>query len=106
MSAVGNNMGQGKAPPFPDWKNLLHGVCWCILCISLVFSQVASVQLREWNKKKNYSNVVAVMLLSLVVFVSGLSLIGYAWNRSCTSQKYAWVFFIYVMVVFARRVFW
>ena len=103
-------MGHGKAPPFPDWKNLLHGVCWCILCISLVFSQVASqwliVQLREWNKKKNYSNVVAVMLLSLVVFVLGLFLIGYAWNRSCSSQKYAWVFFICVVFVFARRVFW
>ena len=103
-------MGHGKAPPFPDWKNLLHGVCWYILCISLVFSQVASqwliVELREWNKKKNYSKVASVMLLSLVVFVSGLSLIGYAWDRSCTSQKYAWVFFIFVMVVFTRRVFW
>ena len=114
-------VGHRKAPPFPDWKNLLHGVCWCTLCISLVFSQVASqwliVQLREWKtkinsirveaeKRKNDSQVAAVMLLSLVVFVSGLSLICYAWDRTCTSQKYTWVFFICVMVVFARRVIW
>ena len=103
-------MGQGKAPPFPDWKNLLHGVCWCILCISLVFSQVASqwliVQLKEWNNKKNYSKVAAVMLLSLVVFISGFYLIDYAWKRCGTTQKYARVFFICVMVVLARRVVW
>ena len=68
-------------------------VCWYILSISLIFSQVASqwlvVQLKEWNKKKNYSKVAAVMLLSLVVFISGLYLIDYAWKRSVTTQKLA-----------------
>ena len=100
-------MGQGKAPPFPDWKNLLHGVCWCILCISLVFSQVASqwlfVQLREWKnssrveaeKRKNDSQVAAVMLLSIVVFIAGLSLIFFAWSRSSFEQDYyMWAFLI------------
>ena len=47
--------GHGKAPPFPDWKNLLHEVCWYILFISLLFSQVASqwliVQLRGGRLK-------------------------------------------------------
>ena len=80
--------GHGKAPPFPDWKNLLHEVCWYILFISLLFSQVASqwliVQPREWKikmdsseveaeKRKNDSQVAAVMLLSVVVFITGLS---------------------------------
>ena len=103
-------MGHGKAPAFSDWKNLLHKVCWYILSISLIFSQVASqwliVQLKEWNKKKNYSKVAAVMLLSLVVFISGFYLISYAWKCSGTTQKYARVFFICVMVVLARRVVW
>ena len=103
-------MGHGKAPAFSDWKNLLHKVCWYILSISLIFSQVASqwlvVQLKEWNKKKNYSKVAAVMLLSLVVFISGLYLIYYAWKRSGNTEKYALVFFICVMVVLVRRAVW
>ena len=112
-------MGQGKAPPFPDWKSLLHGVCWCILCISLVFSQVASqwliVQLREWKnssrveaeKRKNDSQVAAVMLLSIVVFITGLSLIFFAWSRSSFEQDYyMWAFFISAMLVLARRALW
>ena len=112
-------MGHGKAPPFPGWKNLLHGVCWCILCISLVFSQVASqwlvVQLREWKtkmnsgdeaeKKKYGGRVAAVMFFSIVVFVTGLSLIFFAWSRSSFKQDYyMWAFFISAMVVLARRV--
>ena len=113
-------IGQGKAPPFPDWKNLLHGLCWCILCISLVFSQVASqwlvVQLREWKtkmnssgveaeKKKYGSRVAAVMFFSIVVFVTGLSLIFFALSHSSFKQDYyMWAFFISAMVVLARRV--
>ena len=96
-------MGHGKAPPFPDWKNLLHEVCWYILFISLLFSQVASqwliVQLREWKikmdsseveaeKRKNDSQVAAVMLLSIVVFITGLSSIFFAWSRSTSKQDY------------------
>ena len=115
-------MGQGKALPFPDWKNLLHGVCWCILCISLVFSQVASqwliVQLREWKtkmnssrveaeKRKSDSQVAAVMLLSIVVFITGLFLIFCAWSRSSFEQDYyMWAFFISAMLVLARRALW
>ena len=112
-------MGDGKAPPFPDWKNLLHGVCWYILCISLVFSQVASqwliVQLRKWKnssrveaeKRKNDSQVAAVMLLSIVVFITGLSLIFFAWSRSSFEQDYyMWAFFISAMLVLARRALW
>ena len=112
-------MGHGKAPPFPDWKSLLHGVCWCILCISLVFSQVASqwliVQLREWKnssrveaeKRKNDSQVAAVMLLSIVVFITGLSLIFFAWSRSPFEQDYyMWAFFTSAMLVLVRRALW
>ena len=115
-------MGHGKAPPFPDWKNLLHGVCWCILCISLVFSQVASqwliVQLREWKtkmnssrvdaeKRKSDSQVAAVMLLSIVVFITGLFLIFCAWSRSSFEQDYYMsAFFISAMLVLIRRALW
>ena len=112
-------MGHGKAPPFPEWESLLHGVCWCILCISLVFSQVASqwliVQLREWKnssrveaeKRKNDSQVAALMLLSIVAFITGLSLIFFAWSRSSFEQDYyMWAFFISAMLVLARRALW
>lgn len=111
-------MGHEKAPPFPDWRNLLHGVCWCILCISLVFSQVASqwfiVQLREWKtsrveaeKRKNDSQVAAVMMLSIVVFITGLLLIFCTWSRSSFNQDYyMWAFFIFVVLVLARRALW
>ena len=114
--------GHGKAPPFPDWKNLLHEVCWYILFISLLFSQVASqwliVQLREWKikmdsseveaeKRKNDSQVAAVMLLSIVVFITGLSSIFFAWSRSTSKQDYyVWAFFISAMLVLARRAVW
>ena len=105
-------MGHGKGPHFAGLKQLFHGVCWCILCISLVCSQLASqwliLQLKDWtDKEKNDSKVAAVMLLSLFVFVLGLVLNCIAWSCS-TSQEdvYVRVFFVSVMFVIVRRAVW
>ena len=106
-------MGHDKASHFTGWKQLFHGVCWCILCISLFVSHFASqwliVQLRFWRKKNNNNNdynskIVAVMWLSLVVFASGLLLICCAWYRS--SYVYVPVFFGFMMLVLVRRAVW
>ena len=106
-------MGHDKASHFTGWKQLFHGVCWCILCISLFVSQFASqwliVQLRFWRNNSNNNNyynskIVAVMWLSLVVFASGLLLIFCAWYRS--RYKYVPVFFGFMMFVLVRRAVW
>ena len=100
--------GHGKAPSFDGLKQLFHAVSWCILCISLVFSQFVSqwliVQLKDWYNKENASGKVeAVMLLSCSVFGLGLILIVIAWNRSQESEFYVCVFFVCVVLVFVRR---
>ena len=103
-------MGHDKASHFTGWKQLFHGVCWCILCISLFISHFVSqwliVQLRIWKRDNNNNNskVVAVMWLSLVVFASGLLLICCAWYRS--TDVYVHVFFGFVMSVLVRRAVW
>ena len=100
--------GHGKAPSFDGLKQLFHAVSWCILCISLVFSQFVSqwliVQLKDWyNKESESGKVEAVMLLSCSVFGLGLILIVIAWNRSQESEFYVCVFFVCVVFVFVRR---
>ena len=106
-------MGHEKASHFTGWKQLFHGVCWCILCISLFVSHFASqwliVQLSNWksdhnNDNNNNSKIVAVMWLSLVVFASGLLLIGCAWYHS--TYVYVRVFFGCMMFVLVRRAVW
>ena len=106
-------MGHGKAPHFAGLKQLFHGVCWCILCISLVCSQIAShwviFQLKNWTEeeKKDTSKVAAVMLLSLFVFVLGLVLNFITWSCSTPQEDvYVYVFFVSVMIVLVRRVIW
>ena len=106
-------MGHGKAPHFAGLKQLFHGVCWCILCISLVCSQIAShwliVQLKDWTEeeKNGTSKVAAVMLLSLFVFVLGLVLNFITWYCSTPQEDvYVYVFFGSVMIVLVRRVIW
>ena len=100
--------GHGKAPSFAGLKQVFHAVSWCILCISLVFSQFVSqwllVQLKDWyNKESESGKVEAVMLLSCSVFGLGLILIVIAWNRSQESEFYVCVFFVCVVFVFVRR---
>ena len=110
-------MGHEKASHFIGWRQLFHGVCWCILCISLFVSHFASqwliVQLRNWgnnnnsnnnNNNNNNSKVVAVMWLSLVVFASGVLLICCAWYHS--TYVYVRVFFGFMMFVLVRRAVW
>ena len=99
--------GHGKAPKFAWPKQLFHVVCWCILCISLVFSQFASqwliVKLKDWNNQESErGKVEAVMLLSFSVFVLGLILIFFAWDHS----NYVCVFSVFVLVVLVRRALW
>ena len=103
--------GHGKAPSFAGLKQLFHAVSWCILCISLVFSQFVSqwliVQLKDWyNNESASGKVEAVMLLSFSVFVLGLIFIFIAWNRSQESEFYVFVFFVCVLLVFVRRAVW
>ena len=100
--------GHGKAPSFDGLKQLFHAVSWCILCISLVFSQFVSqwliVQLKDWyNEERESGKVEAVMLLSCSVFGLGLILIVIAWNHSQESEFYVSVFFVCVLLVFVRR---
>ena len=106
-------MGHRKAPHFAGLKQLFHGVCWCILCISLVCSQIAShwviFQLKNWTEveKKDTSKVAAVILLSLFVFVLGLVLNFITWSCSTPQEDvYVYVFFVSVMIVLVRRVIW
>ena len=103
--------GHGKAPSFAGLKQLFHAVSWCILCISLVFSQFVSqwliVQLKDWyNNESASGKVEAVMLLSFSVFVLGLIFIFIAWNRSQESEFYVFVFFVCVLLVFVRWAVW
>ena len=110
-------MGHGKATHFAGLKQLFHGVCWSILCISLFVGQLASqwliVELRNWaelqkNNREgtldNESKVATVLFLSFIVFVSGFCLIFYA----LVSQHdvYVSTFFVVMIVVLVRRAGW
>ena len=110
-------MGHGKATHFAGLKQLFHGVCWSILCISLFVGQLASqcliVELRNWTLSqenneegtpKNDSKVATVLSLSFIVFVSGFCLIFYA----LVSQHdvYVCTFFVVMIVVLVRRAGW
>ena len=99
--------GQEKASHFSGLKNLLHGVCWSYLFISLVVSVFVSqqvlVHLKSWAEDKN-DQIAAVMLLSLFILVAGISLNIYAWSVSTFQQDlYVRVFFGFVLLVFLRR---
>lgn len=107
--------GHEKALPFSGLKQLLHGVCWSLLFISLVMSTFVSqaivVQLGKWDKEQlkeqNLSKLAAVMVLSVFVFVVGFSLNIYAWYLSTRQQDlYVCVFLGFVLLVLFRRVIW
>ena len=96
--------GQEKASHFSGLKNLLHGVCWCYLFISLVVSVFVSqqvlVRLKSWAEDK----IVGVMLSSWSIFVAGISLNIHAWKVSTVQQDlYVRVFCGFVLLVFLRR---
>ena len=110
-------MGHGKATHFAGLKQLFHGVCWSILCISLFVGQLASqwliVELRNWKEAQknnrdgtpvNDSKVATVLFLSLIVFILGVCLICYA----LVSQHdvYTFTFFAFVILVLLRRAIW
>ncbi len=97
--------------PFSGLKQLLHGVCWSLLLISLVMSLFVSqsivVQLGKWDDEKDLSKLAAVMVLSVFVFVVGFSLNIYAWTLSTLQQDlYVRVFFGFVLLVLFRRFLW
>lgn len=73
-------------------------------------SQLVIVQLRTWSteKKENYqSKVVAVMVLSIVVFFDGIGLNIYAFTlSSCHQDLYSRVFLLFVVTVLIRRFVW
>lgn len=78
-------------------------------------SQLVMVQLRTWStcteKKKeeeNYqSKVVAVMVLSIIVFFGGIGLNIYAFTlSSCHQDLYSRVFLLFVVAVLIRRFVW
>ena len=99
--------GQEKASHFSGLKNLLHGVCWSYLFISLVVSVFVSqqvlVHLKSWAEDKN-DQISAVMLLSWIVFLAGISLNICALSVSTVQQDlYARVFCGFVGLVFLRR---
>ena len=103
--------GHEKASHFPGLKQLLHGVCWSLLIISLVTSLLASqwliVQLRNWHSEKNQSKIAAVMFLSLIVFFGGLCLNIYAFVLTTGQQDlYVCVFLGSLLFVLFRRAFW
>lgn len=101
--------GQEKASHFSGLKQLLHGVCWSFLFISLVTSVFVSqriiVKLKRWaNAGKHWSKIAGVMFLSLFIFFAGISLNIYAWTVSTVQQDfYVRVFFGVVLLVLFRR---
>lgn len=79
-------------------------------------SQLVIVQLRTWSteekkeekKKENYqSKIVAVMVLSIIVCLGGISLNIYAFTlSSCHQDLYSRVFLLFVATVLIRRFVW
>lgn len=78
-------------------------------------SQLVVVQLRTWSKcseekkkKENcQSKVVAVMVLSIIVFFGGIGLNIYAFTlSSCHQDLYSRVFLLFVVTVLIRRFVW
>lgn len=78
-------------------------------------SQLVVVQLRTWStcseekkKKENcQSKVVAVMVLSIIVFFGGIGLNIYAFTlSSCHQDLYSRVFLLFVVTVLIRRLVW
>ena len=107
--------GHGKAPQFPGVKQLLHGVCWSLLLISLIMSTFSSqwiiVKLQSWDSNKDYqSKIAAAMLLSSLLFVGGHFVNIYTWVSATDVENrqdsYVWVFFGSVWFVLLRRVIW
>jgi len=111
--------GHDKASAFSGMKQLLHGVCWSLLIISLVISMFASqwliVQLRNWSEPVEAeaqaaeasgprSSIAAVMILSIAVFAGGFALTIYALTKS--QDSYTFVIFVIVILVLFRRTFW
>lgn len=102
--------GHGKAPQFSGVKQLLHGVCWSFLAISLAMSTFSSqwiiLKLKSWDGKKNcQSKIAAVMLLSLLLSVGGL---GISLTNICLEHDniYICVFFGSIWFVLLRRMVW
>ena len=102
--------GHGKAPQFSGVKQLLHGVCWSFLAISLAMSTFSSqwiiLKLKSWDGKKNcQSKIAAVMLLSLLLSVGGL---GISLTNIYLEHDniYICVFFGSIWFVLLRRMVW
>ena len=108
--------GHGKAPQFSGVKQLLHGVCWSLLVISLAISalssQLITVKLRSWDGEDDYrSKTAATMFLSLLLFLGGLAYNLYiciSATKVGNKQEisYVWVFFGSILFVLFRRLFW
>ena len=108
--------GHGKAPQFSGVKQLLHGVCWSLLVISLAMStlssQLITVKLRSWDGEDDYrSKIAATMFLSLLLFLGGLAYNLYiciSATKVGNKQEisYVWVFFGSILFVLFRRLFW
>ena len=105
--------GHDKASNFSGLKQLLHGVCWSLLAISLVLSLFVSqwliVQCQEWSKpeKQNKSKIAAVMCLSIILFLGGLiSSICALCLSSDHQDLYVRVFLGFILLVFTRRALW
>ena len=108
--------GHGKAPQFSGVKQLLHGVCWSLLVISLAMStlssQLITVKLRSWGDEEDHrSKTAATMFLSLLLFLGELAYNLYiciSATKVGNKQEvsYVWVFFESILFVLFRRVFW
>ena len=108
--------GHGKAPQFSGVKQLLHGVCWSLLVISLAMStlssQLITVKLRSWGDEEDHrSKTAATMFLSLLLFLGGLAYNLYiciSATKVGNKQEisYVWVFFGSILFVLFRRLFW
>ena len=106
----------GKAPQFFGAKQLLHGVSWSLLIVSLTMStfssQLLTLKLRSWNGKECYrSKIAATMLLSTFLFLGGFSYnlyicISATKVRNKQEMSYVWVFFGSILLVCFRRMCW
>lgn len=102
--------GHDKAPNFGGLKQLLHGVSWSILSVSLVMHMFASqsliLQLRKWSEENCQSKIAAVMVLTVFVLIGGIALSSYALHVTNKYELYTSVFLGGVVIVFLRRCVW
>lgn len=89
-------------------KKLLPSLCWILLYVSFVMSAFSSQwvikKIRTWNTNKIWNKTAAAMILSVLIFLGGLTVNICALAK--TNDCYVGVFLGCTFIVLLRRVVW